>query len=155
MIGLRAGEQQKIFCPGKCTDLKKSSKDTGEEMKGVKVGTVIISSNSAMRRDEMSQGIGRELAINKGVRLESRAWPLGHPSCSVMQAFKYHSVNFIKILESALVLALDLFESHLQSAVLGKSILTSVILKYPKIKPGNNNYPSQCFIKIKWFLYKY
>ena len=42
-------------------------------MKGVKIGTVIISSNSAMRRDEMSQGIGRELAINKGVRLESRA----------------------------------------------------------------------------------
>lgn len=64
-------------------------------------------------------------------------------------------MNFIKILESALVLALDLFESHLQSAVLGKSILTSVILKYPKIKPENNNYSSQCFIKIKWFLYKY
>lgn len=73
MTGLRAGEQQKIFCPGKYSDLKKSSKDTGEEMNSVKLGTVIISSNSAMKRDEISQGIGSELAINKGVRLESRA----------------------------------------------------------------------------------
>ena len=63
-------------------------------------------------------------------------------------------MNFIKILESALVLAPDLFKSHLQSAVLGKSIFTSVILKYPEIKPGND-YPSQCFIKIKWFLYQH